>query len=176
MFDISWTDPTRETVGQRKNRKEQQANGISRGTSIRSSRSSKSSQSQAKPALLSLFGGSKKGGLRRSGSHSKLSVLRNEQGTKASRRISSYTVASGTSKSEPPGPAITTRIPVNGFFAGPPYNADGPQSSSSEGMLTVYASNQLTDKFFSVRVCVFRMDWALSSYRVVVGLCRGISF
>ncbi|TVY49783.1 hypothetical protein LCER1_G008132 [Lachnellula cervina] len=139
MFDISWTDPTRETVGQRKNRKEQQANGLSRGTSIRSSRSSESAQSQAKPALFSLFGGSKKGGLRRSGSHSKVSALRTEPSTKASRRISSYTVGSETSRSELPGPVTTTRIPVNGFFAGPPYNADGPQSSSSEAAESVFS-------------------------------------
>ncbi|TVY32649.1 hypothetical protein LSUB1_G007787 [Lachnellula subtilissima] len=139
MFDISWTDPTRETVGQRKNRKEQEANGLSRGTSIRSSQSSESAQSQAKPALFSLFGGSRKGGLRRSGSHSKLSALRTEQSIKASRRISSYTVASETSRSELPGQAITTRIPVNGFFAGPPYNADGPQSSSSEAAESVFS-------------------------------------
>jgi len=137
MFDISWTDPTRETVGQRNNRKEQQANGVSRGTSIRSSQSSESSQTQAKPALFSLFGGGKKGGLRRSGSHSKLSALRHEQSNKASRRISSYTVTSETSTYGPPEPVTTTRIPVNGFFAGPPYNADGPQSSSSEGTLKI---------------------------------------
>jgi hypothetical protein len=136
MFDISWTDPTRETVGQRKTRKEQQANGLSRAPSTRSSKSSGSSQTQAKPALFSLFGGSKKI-LGRAGSHSKLSALRNEQALKASRRISSYTVASDSSAHEPPVPTTTTRIPVNGFFAGPPYNAES-QSSSSEGKVTLY--------------------------------------
>ncbi|TVY82785.1 hypothetical protein LSUE1_G004967, partial [Lachnellula suecica] len=118
MFDISWTDPARETVGQRKTRKEQQqANGTSRAASIRSSKSSASSQTQAKPALFSLFGSGKKGGLTRTNSHSKLSITTNEQSSKSSRRISSYTVTSDTSARESIGPSTTTRIPVSGFFA-----------------------------------------------------------
>ncbi|CAG8959218.1 hypothetical protein HYFRA_00012576 [Hymenoscyphus fraxineus] len=99
MFDVHYTDPSRETVGQRKIRKESKTSEISRGSSIRSSNSSESSQSHTRPALLSLFGGgsSKRGALTRTGSQSKLSALKNGDASKASRRISSYTVASDSS-------------------------------------------------------------------------------
>lgn len=99
MFDVHYTDPSRETVGQRKIRKESKASGISRGSSIRSSNSSDSSQSHNRPALLSLFGGSssKRIGLTRTGSQSKLSALKGPDASKTSRRISSYTVASDSS-------------------------------------------------------------------------------
>jgi len=132
MFDVAWTDPKRETVGQRKNRKEQQE-GLSRRSSIHSSRSSDSQPAQIKPSLLNLFGGSKRN-LPRIASNSKLSVLRSDDSIKAARRVSSYTVRSDGSALEQPD--TTTRIPVNGYFTGPPYHSDAEQSTPSEGMIS----------------------------------------
>jgi hypothetical protein len=134
MFDVSWTDPTRETVAQRKSRKDQHANSLRQTPSIRSSRSTDSSQAVAKPSLLNLFTGSKKGDLTRTGSQPKLSALRPESSkSKASRRVSSYTVASEHSSHDVSIPTTTTtRIPVNSLFTGNPYQSD-EQSSLSEG-------------------------------------------
>jgi hypothetical protein len=134
MFDVSWTDPTRETVGQRKSRKDQHANSLRQTPSIRSSRSTDSSQAVAKPSLLNLFTGGKKGDLIRTGSQPKLSALRPESSkSKASRRASSYTVSSDHSSHEVSIPTTTTtRIPANNLFTGNPYQSD-EQSSLSEG-------------------------------------------
>ncbi|KAL3425234.1 hypothetical protein PVAG01_04515 [Phlyctema vagabunda] len=57
MFDVSWSDPERETVGQRKNRKEkeQEASAQSSSSSIRSSKSSKSSDSTRQATRVSLL-------------------------------------------------------------------------------------------------------------------------
>jgi len=136
MFDVSWTDPTRETVGQRKSRKDQHANSLRQTPSIRSSRSTNSSQVVAKSSLLNLFTGGKKGDLTRTGSQPKLSALRPESSkSKASRRVSSYTVASDSSSHDvsiPTTATTTTRIPVNSLFTGGPYQSD-ERSSLSEG-------------------------------------------
>lgn len=134
MFDVSWVDPTSETVGQRKNRKESCARSISR-SSIHSSRSTSTDapSTKNKPSLLNLFGSVKSPSLSRAGSHPKPSSLRSQDATKASRRISSYTVTSDTSTQEFPDPATTTtRFPANGFFNGAYLSDD--QSTPSEGM------------------------------------------
>ncbi|KAF4612826.1 hypothetical protein G7Y89_g15546 [Cudoniella acicularis] len=60
MFDISWMDPDRETVAQRRTRKQNQARGPSRQDSSRSSKSLDSPQPRFQPGLLSLLGGSSK--------------------------------------------------------------------------------------------------------------------
>lgn len=134
MFDVSWTDPERETVGQRKSRKDQHGNFRSHTPSIRRSTSVDLSSRQTKPSLLTLFGGSKKAALARTGSHSKLSALSTENTTKASRRVSSYTIASTDSSSlEVSEITTTTRIPTRNFFSGGPYQSDGEHSSPSDG-------------------------------------------
>jgi hypothetical protein len=133
MFDVSWVDPTRETVGQRKTRKEHPTS-VSRRTSIHSSKSLETSPNKAKPSLLNLFGGVKTPPLKRTGSHPKLSALRVQDETKSPRRISSYTVASDTSTQEFSGTTETaTRFPGNGFFTGGPYQSDD-HSTPSEGV------------------------------------------
>lgn len=142
MFDVSWTDPTRETVGQRKNRKDQQTNRLSRGSSVRSSNSSGSqsqSQSQNRPSLLNLFGSSShstKKGLKRTESHPKLPTQPAEdQSTKTSRRISSFTVATITTDiGQEFSPA--SRVQSNDFFpeeAEERYPSDHEHSSASDG-------------------------------------------
>ena len=138
MFDVSWTDPSRETVGQRKNRKDQESNGISRASSVRSSRSSDSTPAPIRPSLFNLFNGSKKESLHRSGSQSKLSSFRGDHPSKPARRLSSYTVSSQSSQQEAPEETAATRggtrIPVNGLSSrGSSYNTDAGHSSSSEG-------------------------------------------
>jgi hypothetical protein len=136
MFDVDWVDPSRETVGQRKSRKEQQANGLSRGSSIRSSRSSDSTSNQPRPSLLGLFSSNKKP-TTRSSSTSKLALIGSESNFKPSKRMSTYTVTSSVSNQEgPKTTAVADRAPVNAhdFFAGPPYHA-GSDRSDPSGML-----------------------------------------
>ncbi|KAF7881059.1 uncharacterized protein EAF02_006950 [Botrytis sinoallii] len=98
MFDVSWTDPTRETVGQRKHRKDQTS---TRGSSpsIRSSKSSDSSKS-IKHSIFGFFGGgNKKISAPVAVASPKLPVIKTEQSSKVSRRMSSYTSTSETSTS-----------------------------------------------------------------------------
>jgi hypothetical protein len=145
MFDVSWTDPGQETVGQRKNRKDQQSNGISRGSSVRSNGSSESRASkaskvskgsdstpfQSRPSLFSLFAGNKKGVLSRSGSQSRLSALANDKNVKASRRISSYNTPSVPTS---PQTTIMTRTTTNeDNYGRDSCNTDTDLSSPSEG-------------------------------------------
>lgn len=140
MFDVSWTDPARETVGQRKTRKEQEsANGtsrktpgLSRGSSLRSSNSSGSTFGQKKPSFLNLFGSSRKEAPSRVGYRSHTPAPTIEDPVSNSQRLSDYTVDSDSSGQELPG--TTTRIPKNGFFGrSPPYYSDGELSARSEG-------------------------------------------
>lgn len=116
MFDVAWAEPV-ETVGQRKSRKDKQSNRLSQASSVLTSKSSDSSsspsQSQARPSLFGLFN-HKKGALQRSGSSSKLSTIRNESTSKASKRISTYTTASDSSNQElSDTKTIETRIPLH---------------------------------------------------------------
>ncbi|KAH6667908.1 hypothetical protein B0J14DRAFT_488964 [Halenospora varia] len=146
MFDISWTDPKRETVGERKNRKELQSNGHSAPSRTSSTRSSKSPESLAqhsRPSVFSRLGG-KKANLNRVGSNTKLSVLRNDDSIKASRRVSSYTVASASPSPGVAGPSNNIRrIPENGYFNGPPYIPDTEPHSSR--------SSEVAESVFSAR-------------------------
>lgn len=136
MFDVSWVDPTRETVGQRKNRKEHSIStrSVSRRSSIHSSGSgsTESPSTKTKTSLLNLFGSVKTPSLSRTGSHPKISSLRAQDASRASRRISSYTVTSDTSAQEFSDSTTNPRFPANGFFNGP-YLSDN-QSALSEGM------------------------------------------
>lgn len=140
MFDVSWTDPARETVGQRKTRKEQEAAngtsrqtpGLSQGTSLRSSSSAGSTFGQKKPSILNLFGSSRKDTPSRVGYRTQTPVPTTGQPTSSSKRLSNYTVDSDSSGQETPG--TTTRIPRNGFFGrSPPYYSEGELSAPSEG-------------------------------------------
>lgn len=156
MFDVSWNDPTRETVGERKNRKDQQANEISRGSSVRSTGSGTSRASErskasrggddiaahSKPSLFGFFGSNKKLALGRDGLHSRTSALTPYSNFKASRKMSSYV------PSEPPSPQTSTmaRLPEHGEFArGNLYSTDTDVSSPSDGkQLLLPLSPELT--------------------------------
>lgn len=141
MFDVSWVDTTRETVGQRKSRKEQSSKSqslrsISRRSSIHSSTSGSTespSTTKTRPSLLNLFGSVKISPSTQNGLNPKASSLRAEDVAKASRRISSYTVASDTSTQGLSGPTTTTQFPANGFFTDSILSDD--HSTPSEGML-----------------------------------------
>lgn len=133
MFDVSWTDPTRETVGQRKHRKDQRS---TRGSSpsIRSSKSSDSSKS-IKHSIFGFFGsGNKKISAPVAVTSPKPPAIRTEQSSKVSRRMSSYTSTSETSTSTQEVRETTTttitRIPVNGFFPTVPSYQESERSPS----------------------------------------------
>lgn len=146
MFDVSWTDPARETVGQRKHRKEQDANAATRAPSIRSSQSARSSKSQSRSSLFSFFGSNRKDGLTRTGSHSKIIHLKHEDNDKASRRMSSYTVSSEPIADETSG--SSTRIPINGYFAGQSCGTDSRSTSSYGTITALYNFYQSADISF----------------------------
>jgi hypothetical protein len=81
---------------------------------------------------LDIFGSVKTPPLTQNGPNPKTSGLRTEEVAKASRRISSYTVASDTSSQGLSGPSTTTRFPASGFFTGSFLSDD--HSTPSEGM------------------------------------------
>ncbi|KUJ21433.1 uncharacterized protein LY89DRAFT_577391 [Mollisia scopiformis] len=138
MFDVSWTDPERETVGERRTRKEQNGgssrkqNVISRRSSMRSSKSTES-PAAAKPSLLNIFGSGRKPAIDRAKSQSKLySEDVNDH------RVSIYTSGSETSAPESFGlPA--TRIASNSFFDGRSSHSDTEQSNPSEPPDSVFS-------------------------------------
>jgi hypothetical protein len=135
MFDVSWTDPTRETVGERKTRKDQKANGLSRGSSMRSSRSSESSNPLGRPSLLNRFNGNKKD-LTRTGSQPKLSAVRAEQANTSARRMATCTVRSESSVLESSSSTNTTRKPGSSFDG---VHSDAEQSCTSDGKTSLPA-------------------------------------
>ncbi|KAH7360390.1 hypothetical protein BKA65DRAFT_183757 [Rhexocercosporidium sp. MPI-PUGE-AT-0058] len=143
MFDVSWTDPARETVGQRKFRKEQEAGngtsrktpGLSRGSSLRSSNSSGLTFGQKKPSLLNLFSSNDAS---RVGYRTQTPAPKTEYPISNSQRLSSYTADSDSSSRELP--ATTTRVPKNGFFGrSPPYYSEGELSACSEVSESVFS-------------------------------------
>ncbi|KAK6585449.1 hypothetical protein PZA11_002176 [Diplocarpon coronariae] len=144
MFDVSWTDPDRETVGQRKARKEQEIasgtggkpQGLSRRSSIRSSETSGSSFSQ-KPSLLTLFGPSRKDGGSRIGHHSTLPRAPAADSASVSQRLSSFT--SETDCSAPGLPSTTARISQPGPFVGSPFYSEAELSARSDASESVFS-------------------------------------
>ncbi|KAF7879474.1 hypothetical protein EAF04_000670 [Stromatinia cepivora] len=147
MFDVSWTDPTRETVGQRKHRKDQTS---TRGSSpsIRSSNSSDSSKS-IKHSVFGFFGGgNKKISAPVAVTSPKSPEFRTEQSSKVSRRMSSYTSTSETSTQEVRETTTTTitRIPVNGFFSTVPPYQESERSPSDESIFSGYTGRSAGTK------------------------------
>ncbi|TGO86160.1 hypothetical protein BPOR_0329g00070 [Botrytis porri] len=142
MFDVSWTDPTRETVGQRKHRKDQTS---TRGSSpsIRSSKSSDSSKS-IKHSIFGFFGGGNKK------ISAPVAVTSPKQPSKVSRRTSSYTSTSETSTSTQEVRETTTttitRIPVNGFFSTVPSYQESERSPSDESVFSGYTGRSAGTK------------------------------
>lgn len=145
MFDVAWTDPSRETVGERRARKEskeQNADDLRKVCSSSRSFTSNGSHSQNRPSLFALFGAvgtinHGKKGLRRSGSHSKLfTTLPDDRHENSKHRISSYTIQ--TSISEPESTTNTTSL-TNFFDVKPflerhdPDAQEETQSAASDG-------------------------------------------
>jgi hypothetical protein len=80
MFDVSWEDPTKETVGQRRNRIEHDQNTATSGVQRRASTSSDSSRlktAKNRPSILTLLNGSRKD-FSRPASRAKLSAPERE--------------------------------------------------------------------------------------------------
>jgi hypothetical protein len=59
MFDVSWGDPTRETVGQRRSRKEHEQNTVTTGIQRSASTSSDSTSTKRRPSILTLLNSSR---------------------------------------------------------------------------------------------------------------------
>lgn len=136
MFDVFWTDPKRETVGQRKTRKEQQGtNGrktpiLSRGTSIRSSNSSGLNLGHTKPSLLNFFGGGRKE-TTRAEYHATLTDVLAQESIQVSRTLSDHTAKSST---EQRTSGAIPRIPECSIFEENSwYHSDADLSARSDG-------------------------------------------
>lgn len=145
MFDVSWADLGHaETVGQRKQRKEQQQsssrNGLELSTregSMRSSRSGESRASQFKPSFLNFFGPSyRKTALRRGDVHtpseralSSTVHTTKVETSKIARPLSSYTIDETTTQVVP-SKSLTGIARMD--FVGSTYQSD-LETSPSEG-------------------------------------------
>lgn len=163
MFDVSWTDPARETVGERRNRKEQNGgstrkqSGISRRSSMRSSNSS---ETAGKPSLLKILSPSTgKKVLDRAGLQQKYHLEDAND-----RRLSSYTTGSETSGlelSSTTTTTTTTRDPENEFFEGRDGHSDTEQSNPSERQYhlhLIHDSRHKTNSDISSRLSLLWVD------------------
>jgi hypothetical protein len=150
-------------VGERRNRKEQNGgwarkqNGLSRRSSMRSS---KSSEAAGKPSLLNIFGPgtSKKPTSDRPGLSSKLHLEDAND-----RRTSSYTTSSETSGHELSSTA-TTRDSANELFEGRDSHSDTERSNPSErqyhlfSYLGIHNLHDKADSIISSRISILWMD------------------
>jgi hypothetical protein len=143
MFDVCWTDPSRETVGQRRSRKDQDKNSTAssrasshrtgRARSIKSSRSVESSSA----SFLDLFSPTyKRSASKREGIQSKSTSTLRLDNIEAHRPLSSYTIDETPSSSHV----------ANGFFGS--VSLSDTDSSLSEGGrdLQLHVMEQLTDE------------------------------
>lgn len=171
MFDVSWTDPTRETVGQRKHRKDRTS---TRGSSpsIHSSKSSDSSKS-IKHSIFGFFGGGNKKEKVSAPvpvTSPKSPAFKTEQSSKVSRRMSSYTSTSETSTSTQEVRETTTttitRIPVNGFFSTVPSYSES-ERSPSDGRFYCTA---VDFRLILSRIHLFWLYWKISRHQVIMEL------
>ena len=162
MFDVSWSDQTQETVGQRKTRKDQRSKGISRGSSVKSSGSSASQGSKgskssdstgnSKVSLFGFFASNQKSALSRNDSQSRASALNPGTNAKTSRRISSYI----SSESSSPPTYKTLSIPENDDFTlRNMYKTDTAVSSPTDGRRCSLAIYHYAN---TNRLCFFRLD------------------
>jgi hypothetical protein len=137
MFDVSWEDPERETVGERKHRKQQRSACASRNGPREPSRGSQTQSSAAgRQPSGTVFGPStlytKKSALSRGRQSRSSSTLRLD-----GPKQTSYTASSDSSFQETPRTSTaTTRTPETEFFSDS-YKSDYERSrlsSQSEGM------------------------------------------
>jgi hypothetical protein len=139
MFDVAWTEPVRETVGQRKNRKEHHNNSPGpsragsrpdRAPSILSSRSGDSvrSPTQSKSSFLNFFGPNsrKHAGLRKPST----GTLRADSAS-TGRPSSSYTLDSTVSTE-----SVDTPTPTRGGYIGSICQSEANSSKSGGGKST----------------------------------------
>lgn len=133
MFDISWTDPTRETVGERKNRKYRGTNGPSKTPSIGDAGSILSASAKPQFSPLSLFGGNKRSGSNISSSQLQESTSGVDTSVLAFQHGASYTLSSDSATNSPDN-ITTALITGNKSISGDPYNTCTDQQSPLEGM------------------------------------------
>ncbi|KAE9364745.1 hypothetical protein N431DRAFT_421916 [Stipitochalara longipes BDJ] len=123
MFEVSWTDPERETVGERKSRKQNQQRSACapRNGPTEPSQGSTSGDSSSRPPVMNVFGPGWKEPTSRRGrgkqGNSSSSTLRID-GPKASRKGANYAASSDSSFQETPRTSTTTmRTPDTEFFS-----------------------------------------------------------
>jgi hypothetical protein len=131
MFEVSWTDPERETVGERKNRKQQRSACSPRnGPRV-------PSQPSGKPASRNVFSPNpRKSALSRAKQSRSSSTLRVNSTTAARKQSTcSCTTSSDSSFQETPRTSTTT-LPESSFFSDS-YHSD---DENSEGLSSVPTS------------------------------------
>lgn len=115
MFDVSWTDPARETVAQRRNRKEQEQKTVSSGSSQKTSKSEDSSSVVRRPFPLTLLSSNRKD-FSRPTSRAQNSLQKPEQAIEHARNVSSHGRRPQTSVHELAGVPLGTPSPAYSFF------------------------------------------------------------
>ncbi|KAH8782125.1 hypothetical protein BGZ57DRAFT_266332 [Hyaloscypha finlandica] len=142
MFEVSWTDPERETVGERKSRKQQRSACASRnGPTVPPSRGSTSGGTR--PPVMNVFGPSwKEPSLaKRRKTNSSSSTLRID-GPKALRKQPSFTSSSASSFHETPRTSTTTtRTPDTEFFSDSYHSDYNPCRLSSQSEVSDSGTN-----------------------------------
>jgi hypothetical protein len=127
MFDVSWTDPTRETVAQRRNRKEQEQKIASSGSSQKTSKSDDSFRGSRRPFPLTLLNSNRKDSSRPT-SRAQNSLQRPGQAIEQSRNVSNHGCRPQTSVHELPGVPLGAKSPAYSFF-----KADFAHASDDSG-------------------------------------------
>ena len=112
MFDVSWSDPNRETVGQRKSRREQDQNTVTPGIQRRASTSSSSTTTKHRPTILKLFNGNRKD-FSRPASRKHVSTQRLEEEPPQTRAGMAFEAICSVQEL-PPG-TLTSDVPLDRF-------------------------------------------------------------
>lgn len=115
MFDISWTDPTRETVAQRRNRKEQEQKAALSGSSQKTSKSDDSFSGFRRPFPLTLLNSNRKDSSRPS-SQAQNTLQRPELAAEHSQNASNNGYRPQASVHELSGVPLGTKSPGHSFF------------------------------------------------------------
>jgi hypothetical protein len=161
MFDVSWDDPTKETVGQRKNRIEHDQNTTTPGLQRASTSSDTSTKTKSRPSLLTLLNGSRKD-FSRPTSRAKVSALEKEPVRRPSRsRAGGVGVVTPPIPELPPG-TLASDILVDRFVMTEfPESKDRVNYSPSDGVCLLNHPHELNR--FDARLEPAFVSWASRS-------------
>lgn len=148
MFDVSWSDPERETVRQRKERKEKEAtNDVhSSSSSVRSSKSSKSNDSvrqSTRVSLLTFLNGNRKEGSKKDAMAKGPSIpsRSRKKDSNPSRRYSSFTEKTDISLQEELSESTTPRAVDDGYYMTAPDIHHSTHTGSTNGLSPLHSPN-----------------------------------